>query len=222
MTLEMLWIEISSEDDAAVDAARLPKKQRVPINPTKFSLNKQAQFAEIAIPGLETPLQQYVRGQSEKVTLELLIDADDLGAEAEGVGVKDRVEQLYQLVKIQPKTHAPPRIQATWGKALNFKAVVESVTREYTLFSPDGLPLRARVTLALREYNTLEDQIKQLNLQSNDHTRTTVVTRGETLSQIAAREYRDPARWRTIAEANDIDDPLRIQPGMQLKLPPVE
>jgi nucleoid-associated protein YgaU len=49
--------------------------------------------------------------------------------------------------------------------------------------------------------------------------RTTVVTAGDTLQSIAYREYRNPNLWRAIAEANDIDDPLRLPSGTQLLLP---
>ena len=38
---------------------------------------------------------------------------------------------------------------------------------------------------------------------------------------IAFREYDDPAQWRRIAEANGIDDPLALQPGRRLLIPPI-
>jgi nucleoid-associated protein YgaU len=64
--------------------------------------------------------------------------------------------------------------------------------------------------------------LKELKLQSSDHTRTRVVRRGDTLSQIAAEEYNDPAEWRRIADANQdvLTSPSRLTPGMVLVLPP--
>jgi nucleoid-associated protein YgaU len=38
---------------------------------------------------------------------------------------------------------------------------------------------------------------------------------------IAAREYEDPAEWRRIADANGIDDPLQLEPGRRLMIPPI-
>ncbi|MGW7310516.1 peptidase M23, partial [Streptomyces sp. NPDC054835] len=32
-------------------------------------------------------------------------------------------------------------------------------------------------------------------------------------------EYGDATRWRVIAEANGIDDPMRLSPGTELLLP---
>ncbi|MGA2394552.1 MAG: peptidoglycan-binding protein, partial [Candidatus Lustribacter sp.] len=40
-------------------------------NPTEMQFQKSAQIAEIAIPGLDSPLLQFVRLQDEKLNLEL-------------------------------------------------------------------------------------------------------------------------------------------------------
>jgi nucleoid-associated protein YgaU len=55
---------------------------------------------------------------------------------------------------------------------------------------------------------------------SGSHT-TYVVVKGDSLSKIAAREYGDANKWRTIYEANNdlISDPDLIHPGQELKIP---
>jgi hypothetical protein len=193
----------------------------VPFNPTEYTLNKGAQIAEIAIPGIDSPILQFIRGQNEKLTLDLFFDttADGMGESA--TDVTELTNQIYQLVKIQPDTHAPPRIRFTWG-SLSFKAIVESVQRKFTLFNPLGTPLRATLSVTFREYKTLEEQIAELNLQSADHTKRRVVQRGETLSGIAAEEYDDPGAWRYIAQENAIANPRKLVPGSVLKIPPLD
>src|SRR5438105_2929350 len=42
---------------------------------------------------------------------------------------------------------------------------------------------------------------------------------GETLDRVAARHYGDATRWRQIAEANGILDPLQLPKGRQLAIP---
>jgi nucleoid-associated protein YgaU len=51
--------------------------------------------------------------------------------------------------------------------------------------------------------------------------RTYVVKPGDTLSEIAEREYGDAGQWRRIYDANrdTIEDPDLIHPGDTLKLP---
>ena len=82
--------------------------------------------------------------------------------------------------------------------------------------------MRATLTVTLREYKTLDQQLEQLNLTSPDRTHSHVLQRGETLSALAGRYYRRPSQWRRIADKNGIDDPRRVNPGAFLRLPPIE
>ena len=64
------------------------------------------------------------------------------------------------------------------------------------MFSSEGIPLRATLTVALREYKTLDEQLAHLNLTSPDRTHSHVTQNGDTLSRIAAQYYRSPGDWR--------------------------
>ncbi len=210
-------------DRAAIDPSRgLPAIIEVAFNPTEYTLDKGAQIAEIAIPGLDSPILQFVRGQNEKLSLELFFDTTENGMDESAIDVRKMTNSIYQLVKIQPKTHAPPRIRFIWGSGLNFKAVVENVQQKFTLFNPKGIPLRATCSVTFRQYKTVEEQIAELNLQSSDHTKRRVIQRGDTLSRIASEEYDDPGAWRVIAEANQISNPRRLLPGTSLLIPPLD
>jgi nucleoid-associated protein YgaU len=138
--------------------------------------------------------------------------------------VRSLTAPFYQLVKIQPKTHAPPRITFVWGLGLSFRAIVESVQEKFTIFNPLGIPLRATLSVAMREYKTLEEQLKELNLQSSDHTKRHIVVAGDTLGRIAFEHYRDASQWRLIADQNAdrIPNPRRLEPGIVLKIPPTD
>jgi hypothetical protein len=212
------------------------KSVEVQFNPTELSFNKTAQFAEIAIPGLDAPVLQFIRGGTETLSVELFFDSTDDGMADFPTSVTDKVNRFYDLVKQNPKTHAVPRCLFSWGAPPSsaeeqgkkfvsnapfyFKCIVESVDRKFTLFSPEGVPLRARVTVKMREYQTVEEMSR--NLESADHTKAHVLKRRERLDQISAREYDTPAEWRRIAEANDLDDPRHVPPGTILKVPPIQ
>lgn len=213
----------------------------VPYNPTEYALAKAAQFTEIAIPGLDAPVLQFVRGDAETLGLELFFDATDqrgTGTVVPGLADPDDpmmlADQLYRLVKIEGELHTPPLVRITWGNHFpgpslgqdqrpvpSFDCVVTSVNRRFTLFNPDGVPLRALVTLQLREYKTMEEQLRELNLMSSDHTRVHVVKSGEDLPLIAYDSYGDVSRWALIAEHNDLADVRDLVPGTVLEIPPV-
>lgn len=199
----------------------------VQFNPTEYTLTKAAQLSEIPIPGLDQPLIQFVRGQTETLSLDLFFDSTEAGTGAAAKPVTEKTNAFYDLVKIDPATHAPPVLLFSWGGTAFpggrerdvMKCVVASIRQQFTLFSPGGIPLRAKLTVELREYKTLSDQIRQLNLQSADHTKAHAVVEGETLSSIAYAAYGDPTAWRRIAEANGIDDPLALGAGTILRVP---
>ena len=208
----------------------------VQFNPTELSLEKSVQLAEISIPGLDTPILQFVRGQNEQMTLELFFDTTEDGMGEEAVSVTTLTDRVYELAKIEPGGHAPPICTFIWNASFpgadvsanvgnqrrnHFQFVVQSVSQKFTLFSPEGVPLRARLSLTLKEYKTLDQQLDQLNLSSPDRTHSHVTQEGDTLSHIAFRHYRRPGRWRPIAEANGIDDPRRLTPGQFLTIPPL-
>lgn len=220
MTLVKAVIEVL--DREVID----PLKGLLPIipvqfNPTEYAMNKGAQIADIAIPGIDSPIQQFIRGQTETLTLELFYDTTDLGRDETAVPVDRLIQPIYQLVKIQSRTHAPPRVRVIWGLGLSFRAIVESVQRRFTLFNPLGIPLRATVAVTFREYKTLEEQLSELNLQSTDHTKTVPLVAGDTLSRVAGRELGDPRQWRALADENPEVDPLAPAPGLVLTVPAV-
>jgi len=209
----------------------------VHFNPAELTFTKGAQIADINIPGIDAPILQFVRGQAEKLTVELFFDTTEKGMDAGATSVTTETDRFYGLVKMQSKSHAPPVCEFKWNPAHfpgvdlpevhgnqqrhSFKCIVESVTQKFTLFSPQGVPLRATLSLSLREYRPLEEQLQQLNLQSVDHTRVCVVRRGDTLSGIAGQLYDSPAEWRRLAVDNQITDPRRLAPGVVLEVQPI-
>ena len=215
MGLSKALIEILDRD--AVDSSRgLTKTFEVQFNPNEYSISKEARYAETPIPGLTTPLISFVRGEAERLSLELLFDTSLAATD-----VRDETAPFFELVKVQPRTHAPPRVRFTWGQGLSFRGVVESISQRFSLFSSASIPTRATLSVSFRQYLSTEEQLKELNLQSSDHTKLREVRRGDTLSSIAAQEYGDAGVWRVIAEANArlVDNPRKLEPGTVLTLP---
>ncbi len=183
-------------------------------NPSEYQLQKSNNFAEIGIPGLESPPIQFVRGSAEKLSLELLADTSDT---LEDVREK-YVNSLRDLMRLNADLHAPPIVAFSWDTQV-FKGVLESLNISYVLFTPDGVPLRAKLSVTLKEYRPAAVQFRESPTFSPDFDKSFVVRRGDTLSSIAGQVYRDPARWREIARANAIAEPWRIRPGDTLRLP---
>ena len=183
-------------------------------NPTELRITKNNTFADIPIPGLDVPLLQYVRGGSEVLSVDAMVDTSDT---LEDVYVR-YVRKLRALMMIDRKEHAPPIVSFNWGST-PFVGVLESLVTTYVLFTADGIPLRARLSLSLKQYQTADEQARENPQQSPTVEKSYVVRRGDTLTGISNAVYRDPSLWRVLAEANGIVDPRTLRPGTVLTVP---
>lgn len=135
------------------------------------------------------------------------------------------IAKLEKFVGSDRHKHAPPQLLFTWGKfSEGFKdknrltGKLESLDVEYTMFLNDGTPVRAKTNLTLRLGPPAD---AQTDPNSPDHAKLVTVRRGDSLSDIAYREYDNTAEWRRIADANGIDDPLVLVPGTKIVVPPI-
>jgi nucleoid-associated protein YgaU len=210
-----------------LDGADKGKVIAVLFNPTEYSLERANSYKATAMPGLGSPLLQFVNGESDQLSMELFLDdyTDPKGPtslqQSETDPLAKRLRDLSKLLEIDRDLHAPPPVRFNWGP-LEFFAVIEKLGRKVTMFHPDGAPARATLSISFKEYRTLRQQLEDPRRESADKTKRRVVVGDEALWRIAAREYDDPNEWTRIAAANDLDDPREIAPGDWLLLPAIE
>ena len=193
-----------------------PKKGetvKVCFNPPEYSIEKSNQFQSTSIPGLSTPITQFVSGNAQTLTMELFFDSYE-----EGIDVREYTDKITSLLDINEKMHAPPLCEFIWG-SLNFKAILERVTQRFTMFLDTGTPVRAKLNVTFKEYKTITEQLQNMNLESADRTKRRVIVQGESLWFIANREYGDSTLWRLIAKANRINNPRILETGREIIIP---
>lgn len=188
---------------------------QVLFNPTDYTITRGANYAELQVPGLSTPILQFVRGDAQTLRLELLLDGSD-GRD----DVHDKLVKLRELVTIDSELHTPPVVHFSWGSE-HFQGVVTQLEEKMTLFDLDGHVIRARVTATLKSYESVDAQMRQNPTFSPDRTRIHVAKAGETLPRIAYEAYGDPSLWRAIAEENNLQRPRFIAAGTTLIVPSI-
>src|SRR5436853_3163735 len=109
----------------ALAKAFIQPDKRQPIkflfNPNQYGLDKGNQIAEIGIPGLGSPILQYVRGNARTLTMELFFDTYEQQSD-----VRQYTDKVYGLLGIRSSTHVPPICTFTWS-GFNLRCVVERV-----------------------------------------------------------------------------------------------
>ncbi len=194
-------------------------------NPAEYSFDRGNAWKASVVPGLGGPLYQFSNGEAASLSMDLFFDDyTDPAARQTGASkksVKDRLDEMNRLLDIDAQLHAPSPVRFAWG-AFQFTGIIEKIARKVLLFQPDGTPARARLTLSLKEYRSLNEQLQQPRRESTDKSKRRQIVGNDRLWALAQREYTDPKHWRTIAEFNDMDDPLDLTPGRWLLLPPLE
>jgi len=204
-----------------VDGKKTELKFR--FNPKEYSTTKAATWNRPTNKSAKSSSKPEFGGvQPQSVTMELFFD-DWENPDADLV--KD-IQTLMGWLKpsdesLGKKKPQPQILQFQWGsnKSLSeFKGFLKSVNAKYTMFKPDGKPIRATATIALEE---VPDEPKKTNPTSGSiaSRRTRVLSAGDSLQSIAYDEYGDPNLWRALAVFNGIDDPFRIVSGTRLLVP---
>ena len=200
-------------EKARITVEHTGRQIEVMFNPEEYSLNKDNNFASQTIPGLSSPILQFVHGNLRTLEMELFFDTTDGRTD-----VRDETQKITDLLKIDSELHAPPVLRVAWG-SLQLRCVLTRANQKFVKFLEDGRPTRARINVSFSEFVDPEREAKETNRQTADFSKVHLIQRGETLSGLAFRFYDDPALWRPIAIANGIDDPRQLEIGREIVVP---
>ena len=186
-------------------------------NPTELSYSRTNEYEWQQPAGASKPQLQYKGGEPDEISLEFFFDGT--GVIDSDQSVRERIEGFLELTSYQGEAHQPFYLHL-WWKSFNFRGIRTKADVTYTLFDRDGEPLRATLAITLREALPPEEVTRDENNTSPDLYQTWRVAEGDTLDLIAHRVYGDSGYWRPIAAANRLVNPLSLDPGRVLRLPP--
>jgi len=190
-------------------------------NPESIRVTKTVTPKDAKHAGQDAPSPQFTQGNALVLEFgEILFDTFE---KRESVYAK-HVTGLEKLITTDSHLHRPPKVFFAWGSGWGNGEgqihtglwFVTGLDVNYTMFLPNGTPVRCTCKLTLKE---VPKDAKAKH--SPDTAHVYLVARSDTLQGIAAKEYDDPSQWRRIAEANDIEDPLNLSPGRRLLIPPI-
>jgi nucleoid-associated protein YgaU len=192
-----------------------------PFSPNEFQIKGEAKAKSTAQAGAfgGTGKTQITGKTPNQVQIKILLDQFSIPP----VPVQLTAMELGVLLSPNPiDTLAgnPDAVHVTFGWGPNIimlDAIITAVAIQYERFLL-GIPVQATATVTLQE---VPGPFPLTNPTSGGLAarRTHTVVEGDNLALIANREYKDPNKWRAIAVANNIDDPMRLRPGVELLIP---
>lgn len=190
-------------------------------NPFEYSVTKSNTYDERPRNNADTPQGEFFKSGSQTLKLNLTFDTYESD---EDVSQETNKLWKFMLTKTQESRRQnekiePPQVAFEWG-VFRFVSYITNMTQKFTLFKNDGTPVRAQVDVTFTQYTDLDDYPRQNPTSGGGPIeRIWRVVAGDRLDLIAAEVYRDAGKWRLIAQQNQLDNPLALRPGMQLRIP---
>ncbi|MEN6479567.1 MAG: peptidoglycan-binding protein [Anaerolineales bacterium] len=192
-------------------------------NPFEYTITKQNLYENAETKGRNIPRVRFRQGGAQSLALKLLFDTF-----AEASDVRNLTSGLWRMMMIDEDQAdsrtgkgEPPHCIFRWGK-FEFEAVITQMTEKMTLFLRDGTPVRSEVDISFQQVID-EEEHAPTNPTSGGGAayRTHLVLAGDRLDLLAFDAYGDATKWRLLAEANQITDPLHLRSGQVLLIPPL-
>ena len=127
-------------------------------NPKEISIDKSVPWNKHKRPKGDTPLLEFTNAENRTCSFELLFDTSELGVSV----WMTKVKLLSSYTQIIEAKKRPPLVMLVWGAPEGasgfptFKGVIESLATKYTMFLPDGTPIRATCTIKMKEADQVQ------------------------------------------------------------------
>ncbi|OYY71790.1 hypothetical protein [Sphingomonas sp. 28-63-12] len=195
------------------------------MNPATYAHKTQISYNDRQAQGSGAPSPDFNRIANEEISFDLIFDATGVipvpAGQSYTQGVADGIKQFIALAAtLNGNIHKPNYLILAWAQ-LQFQCVLTSMNINYTLFMPDGTPLRAKVAVSFRSYISELQLAKKEGKKSPDVTHLVTVNAGDTLPLLCHRIYGDSGFYHQVAEVNGLLDFRNVPPGTQLVFPPL-
>jgi len=202
-----------NSDYTTTDSSRLFHAQ---INPEQLKVTKKITYKPDVSLGKEKKPMRYMHHEPVSLAFDLVLD--DTGVVS---GQKKNIETLISelenaLYTTNAESHEPGYAKVVWGSLL-FHGRVGSLSYNYTLFTPSGTPLRAKIQMSFVGHFDKDTTVKN----SPDVSRTLTIKSGDKIATLCQEIYNDASYCTDIAAHNGLQQFRNIAPGSKIIFPPL-
>lgn len=220
--------KIESWSEGGVDTAEPKPYTTVQFNPASLKVTFSNQ---VKTDGQGTgSAMQYVGKGDSKLAAELIFDVSGEDA-TDARDVRRMTQKVAYFMTPAPAgndeqdkpQYSVPGLRFQWGSFL-FDGILVSMDETLELWSEDGNPLRATVSLSMAQpgiqfqfdKNSKATPPPENKPQSGTQA-LTPAEQGDSVQGLVANS-KSPADWKTVATANGIENPRNLQPGTLVNL----
>lgn len=191
------------------------------INPDNIKLQKAIEYNEQQAPATSSTSQKFKSTPSDKLSFETVIDCTGI-VDSKRTDMSKEIKSLETIIyTYNGKIHRPNFVKVQWGENITFNGVLNSIDISYTLFKPDGSPLRAKISLAFSQYISPSTETKIIAPKSPDLTHIVTVVEGMSLPQLCLQTWDDDSLYIEVAKFNNLNKFRDLDGNTKLIFPPV-
>jgi hypothetical protein len=226
--LEKLTIHSYSDRNYAQNSEDVSRRFIVPINPETYTKNYKIEVDQRRGHGNHGTDPRFKSTVPEQMRIEFVLDGTQTMegykyASEDKKDVKDQLDAfLASVYDFEGEIHRPRFLKLFWGKYLQFPCILSNLDINYTLFKPDGTPLRVKINATFLNYLAQQARTARERQSSPDLTHYRKGTAGDRLDLMTYKIYNDSKYYLQVAKANRLSRLRNLQPGTDLYFPPFD
>ncbi len=187
-------------------------------NPANYNQKYEVEYEAGQGKGTSGSAQKFKSIKPKEYTFDFMFDGTGVSSEKKDIS-KEIDRFLTLTAKIYSDIHRPLYLKISWGNLVS-QCVLKSANISYTLFKPDGYPLRAKINASFTEIIDDKKRSAEENTSSPDLTHQRIVNEGDTLPLMTNRIYGDQSYYLEVARVNNLTNFRKLKVGTMLKFPP--
>ncbi|WP_199119182.1 hypothetical protein [Pedobacter sp. ASV28] len=214
--MELQKLQIIGYVNSSYTTTDLSRQFAAQINPAQVKVGKQITYKPDNTLGKEKKAARYRHHDAANLSFDLFLD--DTGViPGKKKNIKALIDELENaLYKTNAESHEPGYAKIVWG-SLIFHGRIKSLSYDYTLFLPNGVPLRVKVSVAFIGHFDKDVTVKN----SPDVSRTITFKAGDKLAAFCREIYNDASYCVELARLNNLQTFRNIPPGTKIMFPPL-
>jgi Contractile injection system tube protein len=197
-----------------------------PINPETFTKTSHIELDSSRGHGQPGTDSKYKSTAPEELKIEFVLDGtktmEGYVEKYKNMEVTKQIKAFTDCVyKYEGKIHRPRFLIVRWGSEVRFPCVLSHMDVSYTLFLPNGNPLRAKISANFIKYETPIAMAAAARINSPDLTHYRVSKEGDRLDYLTYTIYDNTGYILQMARVNDLTSIRHIKPGLELYFPPI-
>lgn len=192
----------------------------VPLNPDRYSRSFRVAYNEDQEQGTQGNNPPFSKTPPEEMNFDFLFDGTGVVPGSENI--QEQIEKFKEIVyEVEGEIHRPNFLKLLWGD-LSFNCVLKDLKISYTLFKPDGTPLRAKLDCTFMQVIEEERRAAEQGNRSPDLTRVRYTKEGDTLPLMVHKIYGDASLYPQVAKYNGLNNFRDLKPNTRIVFPPLD